>query len=411
MSTPNRKMSPKRKISNVMIHSSVSDTVTASRVKQVFDNVQPVDDKSIIPNYRDGKRVVAVTPKKGETMDVCATISDKYVCCNVQVLKSVSNCPFDCSYCFLQNYLNDGTTSIIGDVAAMMAEVRSKCDAEPKRLFRIGTWELGDSLALEAETGQAEQLIAEFATLDTAHFYAKGKSNQLLAPYLSQAPRSEWTIIGKGGLHWAGNSVHHDASFLALKEDLHRSLDSLNVDYLDHYLLHWPDSQTPLLDSCEALASFKQEGLIKSWGVCNVPLENISEDILLLRPDHYHLKMSPLSNNSSMAKLAAQLGLSVFGYSIFEQGLLTQSFDAMCISKSDWRRKNPHFNAKVCEQISQWQHKCAQSSVSLQHVVMAWIQSQRCLDGVVVGPRSKSQLEILLNYNFSQGLINVLEFF
>lgn len=136
-----------------------------------------VTDSSIIPDYRQGKNHLRIIPKKGETMDVCATIHPTYRCCNVHVLKSVSNCPFDCSYCFLQNYLNDGQTKVVGDIAAMMDEVKQKLAAEPNRLFRIGTWELGDSLALERDTGQAWDLIHEFAMLDNAILELKTKSD------------------------------------------------------------------------------------------------------------------------------------------------------------------------------------------------------------------------------------------
>jgi len=130
-------------------------------------------------NYRKGKQTLAIKPKKGETMDTCATISDKYICCNVKVLKSVSNCPFDCSYCFLQNYLNDGTTSVIGDIPAMMDEVKEKTSKQPWRFFRIGTWELGDSLALEHLSGQAKLLIEAFKDIPNAMLELKTKSDNV----------------------------------------------------------------------------------------------------------------------------------------------------------------------------------------------------------------------------------------
>ena len=44
---------------------------------------QVAEQDEIIPNYRKGKKNVHVVPKKGESMDTCATISDKYICCNV----------------------------------------------------------------------------------------------------------------------------------------------------------------------------------------------------------------------------------------------------------------------------------------------------------------------------------------
>ena len=128
-------------------------------------------------DYRSGKNHLDVIQKKGEVMDTCATIHNEYICCNVKVLKSVSNCPYDCSYCFLQNYLNDGKTSVIGDIDGMMDEVKSKIEAQPWRVFRIGTWELGDSLALEDETGQAQKLIPEFAKLNNVLLELKTKSD------------------------------------------------------------------------------------------------------------------------------------------------------------------------------------------------------------------------------------------
>ena len=83
-------------------------------------------------HYRAGKRNLVFTDKKGETMDTCATISDKYICCNVKVLKSVSNCPYDCSYCFLQNYLNDGNLKSIANHQALIDEVTANCHKEPQ---------------------------------------------------------------------------------------------------------------------------------------------------------------------------------------------------------------------------------------------------------------------------------------
>ena len=128
-------------------------------------------------SYRKGKNHLHFTAKKGDVMDTCATISDKYICCNVKVIKSVSNCPYDCSYCFLQNYLNDGNSKVVSDIQAMINEVKENCKKEPNRLFRIGTWELGDSLAFENETKQAEYLIEEFKSIPNAILELKTKSN------------------------------------------------------------------------------------------------------------------------------------------------------------------------------------------------------------------------------------------
>ncbi len=128
------------------------------------------------PNFRDGKKSLKWVPKKGQSLDRCATLSDKYICCNVHVIKSLSNCPFECSYCFLQNYLTDGTLSAVKDLKAVLDEIREKLHDQPWRFFRIGNWELGDSLAIEKQTGQAAHLIRAFSTFQNAVLELKTKS-------------------------------------------------------------------------------------------------------------------------------------------------------------------------------------------------------------------------------------------
>jgi spore photoproduct lyase len=129
--------------------------------------------------YRDGKNEMQVVTKQGEAMGVCATFNRKYICCNVHVLRSVHNCPFECSYCFLQNYLTDGMTKSVGDVDELIDEVRQKVERESGRLFRIGTWELGDSLAWEGRIGQAAKLVREFSVLENAVLELKTKSDRV----------------------------------------------------------------------------------------------------------------------------------------------------------------------------------------------------------------------------------------
>ena len=128
-------------------------------------------------HFKDGKKEIHRISKKGTAMDTCATLNRKYLCCNVHVLRSVHNCPFECTYCFLQNYLTDGSTKIVDDASHLINEVKGGLRCEPSRLFRIGTWELGDSLALEKTTGQAEKLIQAFAGLDNAVLELKTKSD------------------------------------------------------------------------------------------------------------------------------------------------------------------------------------------------------------------------------------------
>ena len=85
-------------------------------------------------------------------------------CCNYLVVSLISNCPMDCSYCFLQEYLaNNPTLKVFTNVDELLREVAAAVDRHPERHFRIGTGELSDSLALDPLLGFSTDLVPFFA--------------------------------------------------------------------------------------------------------------------------------------------------------------------------------------------------------------------------------------------------------
>jgi spore photoproduct lyase len=87
----------------------------------------------------------------------------RYICCGYQILHVGMNCPMDCSYCFLQSYLNQPSLRIFGNVGDKLDVIGSTIDAYPDRIFRIGTGEFTDSLALDSLTGWTDMLLPFFS--------------------------------------------------------------------------------------------------------------------------------------------------------------------------------------------------------------------------------------------------------
>jgi spore photoproduct lyase len=88
-----------------------------------------------------------------------------------------SNCPFDCSYCFLQDYLAANTSmQTFTNVQDGLDEIATVLHAHPQKMFRIGTGELADSLALDHITGMAADLVRFFAEHENAVLELKTKS-------------------------------------------------------------------------------------------------------------------------------------------------------------------------------------------------------------------------------------------
>jgi spore photoproduct lyase len=148
-------------------------TALAARYK----NAKTVKKADIKDFYKDGKKKLHIQGKYGESLHYCSSMSDRYICCATHVLRSISNCPYNCTYCFLQNYLNDGTIKVVADIPALINDVKKAISSEPWRFFRIGTWELGDSLALESILGTAGELVTAFANIPEAILDFRTKSD------------------------------------------------------------------------------------------------------------------------------------------------------------------------------------------------------------------------------------------
>jgi spore photoproduct lyase len=98
-------------------------------------------------------------------------------CCNYYTLNCVWNCHLECTYCVLQSYLSGRAIVACTNFDDLLHEVKEKLDAAPQRIFRIGTGELADSLALDPVTHFSRRLVPFFAGLPNGYLELKTKSD------------------------------------------------------------------------------------------------------------------------------------------------------------------------------------------------------------------------------------------
>jgi spore photoproduct lyase len=129
-------------------------------------------------DFAAAKRRLLLAPWRGTFLEHCPAGTRGIACCNYLVLTFASNCPMDCRYCFLQEYLadNPALTAYVNPEAAL-AEVTHLLDRHPERQFRIGTGELADSLALDPLTGLSLELVPFFAARSNALLELKTKTD------------------------------------------------------------------------------------------------------------------------------------------------------------------------------------------------------------------------------------------
>jgi len=129
-------------------------------------------------SFATGKRRIFFTRQRSTFLEHCPAGTPGLVCCNYLVVSLISNCPMDCSYCFLQEYLaNNPTLKVFTNVNDLLGEVAKAVDRQPWRQFRIGTGELSDSLALDHLLGFSEDLVPFFAARKNVLLELKTKTN------------------------------------------------------------------------------------------------------------------------------------------------------------------------------------------------------------------------------------------
>ncbi len=170
---------------HVWIERGEEDSPIARRVRESLPGVPTTIAGDVrraepagLEAFAAGKRRLVLQRHRGGFLQHCPAGTPGLVCCNYLVVDLVSNCPYDCSYCFLQDYLgNNPALKAFTNPGDALAEIDAVLRAHPERDFRIGTGELADSLALDPITGLTGELVPFFARHRNATLELKTKSD------------------------------------------------------------------------------------------------------------------------------------------------------------------------------------------------------------------------------------------
>jgi spore photoproduct lyase len=122
-----------------------------------------------------GKRHLLITRGYGKRLKRCPGTS-YHLCCGYYVINTMTNCPMDCSYCVLQEYLNNPLLTLYSNIDDLLQEITLFLSQRDQALVRLGTGELSDSLALESIFPISQFLIPFFAEREEGILELKTKS-------------------------------------------------------------------------------------------------------------------------------------------------------------------------------------------------------------------------------------------
>ena len=166
-----------------------------------------------------------------------------------------------------------------------------------------------------------EAIKCGYRTLDCAHFYGNeviiGKEIKRCIDE-GVCTREDLFIIGK---LW--NDQHDN-----VKDACQKSIDTLQVDYLDMYLVHWPvvykDGERFDADVVEVFAEMKKlEGtLCKNVGVSNFKIEHL-EKIKHMKPALNQIELHPYFQQKELHDYCDKNMINVMAYSPMSKDALT----------------------------------------------------------------------------------------
>lgn len=127
--------------------------------------------------FERSKRNLYLTEFKGQFFKRCPGNGPGLACCNYFVLNWGQQCDFNCSYCYLQSFLNSPVTTLYTNIDRALSELSAMSSSMKDHSLRVGTGEVVDSLSLDPLTLFSHQLIDFFRQYPKWSLEFKTKSN------------------------------------------------------------------------------------------------------------------------------------------------------------------------------------------------------------------------------------------
>lgn len=172
----------------------------------------------------------------------------------------------------------------------------------------LGTWKLTGE---DCRRAVRMALAMGYNHIDTADVYGNHRD---IAPALKGTDRDGLWITSKVNR----GSLRYD-DVLATCE---KNLEELGVDYLDLYLIHWPDPEVPMAETFRALGRLVDEGMTRTIGVSNFMVEHLTEALAVAETPivNNQIKFNPAHQPWEVVELCREHEIAVTAYSPLMHG-------------------------------------------------------------------------------------------
>ncbi|MCC5834820.1 MAG: aldo/keto reductase [Opitutales bacterium] len=252
---------------------------------------------------------------------------------------------------------------------------------------------------------------------DNAEAYANGRSEEVMGRILARSGWSRDSFIvsskvffGTGG-EWP---TQRGLSRKHVVEACDAALRRLQVDYLDLYFCHRPDSETPIEETVHAMSHLIDQGKVLYWGTSEWSAEEIQEAMRIADERHlipptmeqpqYNLLHRKRVEEEYAPLYDSRTGLGTTIWSPLASGLLTGKYvdgipegSRLSHASNEWLKDLMMKDREAWERNQQRIRKLAGLSEELglpmAHVALAWCLKNPRVSTVIMGASKVSQLE------------------
>ncbi|MFC1497582.1 aldo/keto reductase [Verrucomicrobiota bacterium] len=280
--------------------------------------------------------------------------------------------------------------------------------------WALGGWRWGGKEKNRPEDTVRASIDAGINLIDTAPVYGFGFSEEVVGQAI-QGHRDKVLIATKCGIVWddrPGAEKHfdtfdNDGNPVSLcrclrKESVFQecddSLKRLGIDVIDIYQCHWPDPNTPVEETIDALITLQDKGKIREYGVSNFTADQMEECLKygVIASDQPKYSLLTRDIEDEILPFCIENDIGIIAYSPMENGLLTGKITVdQEFPDGDLRNDKPWFKPEnrqnAITALNKIRPVAEKYNATLGQIALAWVFSQPGITSAIAGARNGEQ--------------------
>lgn len=245
-------------------------------------------------------------------------------------------------------------------------------------------------------------LDAGMTHFDTASNYGEGLSESFLGAALGPR-RHDVVIATKVGVAIPGWEGSGGAAPAYVRQVLERSLSQLGTDYVDIYMIHFPDPATPIEDTLAVMKELVDEGKVREIGCSNFDPVQLTEALGVSGANRWPgfvcdqvqysmIHREPETNG--LADLCLRTGVALLPFYPLANGLLTgktrRGGEPQGRLKMD--RYQDFLTAENFDLVEGIERFASERGVTMVQAALGWLLAQEAVPAVTAGATSPEQV-------------------